>query len=309
MTLIKYPHPSIYRRGLGAIPSIYDPRDYSMWHPDVIDYFYEKGILYYVDNPYTLPISVDNTNICSPIRDQGHLGSCVSFATVGILEYFENLNYNQYVDASEMFVYKTLLQIEGYSCGSGAHINKAMRELKEKGAPKDECYPYKDSCPLDTMNPECTTEALDYRSNSYVNLEQGISGKQAIIDNIKSNVASKNAVIIGFKVYNGPYNDHGNGKGEFYVPCPNDSVRGGHSVLVIGYNDEKSIVNPTCPSENTTGGFKIKNSWGTDWGLNGYGWLPYQYWFNNNTHDEYTLTGVTMPNVMCPQPNCTFGLS
>lgn len=39
-------------------------------------------------------------------------------------------------------------------------------------------------------------------------------------------------------------------------------IREGHAVAIVGYNDR---------------GFLIKNSWGTDWGLSGYGWVSYDY--------------------------------
>ena len=38
--------------------------------------------------------------------------------------------------------------------------------------------------------------------------------------------------------------------------------RGAHAVVVVGYDDQRSA-------------FKIANSWGTDWGIGGYGWIDY----------------------------------
>ena len=83
------------------MPSPYDPRDYSIFNIEVVDYFRRIGVIDYISYPETLPISVDNRNLCSPITDQGGLGSCVSFANVGILEYFENLGYSTFQDACD----------------------------------------------------------------------------------------------------------------------------------------------------------------------------------------------------------------
>jgi formylglycine-generating enzyme required for sulfatase activity len=43
-----------------------------------------------------------------------------------------------------------------------------------------------------------------------------------------------------------------------------DDVVGGHAVCVVGYDDAKY-----------GGAFEIMNSWGEEWGLNGFGWIPY----------------------------------
>jgi C1A family cysteine protease len=42
----------------------------------------------------------------------------------------------------------------------------------------------------------------------------------------------------------------------------------GHAVLVVGYE------NSLTPRE---GFLIIRNSWGSDWGVGGYGYLPYDY--------------------------------
>ena len=39
---------------------------------------------------------------------------------------------------------------------------------------------------------------------------------------------------------------------------------GGHAVCCVGYNEEKQLL-------------KFKNSWSTDWGQNGYGYISYDY--------------------------------
>ncbi len=42
----------------------------------------------------------------------------------------------------------------------------------------------------------------------------------------------------------------------------NDSAGGGHAVTIVGWDDGKAA-------------WLIKNSWGTDWGMGGYGWIGY----------------------------------
>lgn len=71
--------------------------------------------------------------------------------------------------------------------------------------------------------------------------------------------------MFGFTVYN-----FGNASGEFAFPSPGDAVQGGHAVVAIGYDNNRRI-------GDKKGALKIRNSWGTDWGEEGYGWLPYAY--------------------------------
>ena len=42
-----------------------------------------------------------------------------------------------------------------------------------------------------------------------------------------------------------------------------------HAILIVGYNDE-------------IGAFKFVNSWGANWGNQGYGWLTYDYFLPEN---------------------------
>jgi len=44
---------------------------------------------------------------------------------------------------------------------------------------------------------------------------------------------------------------------------------GGHAVTIIGYND-------SLPTPDGYGAFRLVNSWGTDWGDNGYFWMTYE---------------------------------
>jgi len=48
------------------------------------------------------------------------------------------------------------------------------------------------------------------------------------------------------------------------LPGPNDRSLGGHAVMCVGFNDE-------------TRTFIMRNSWGPEWGDQGYFYIPYEY--------------------------------
>jgi C1A family cysteine protease len=81
--------------------------------------------------------------------------------------------------------------------------------------------------------------------------------------------------MFGFTVYNSI--NQANASGQIPFPYAGDTVVGGHAIMAIGYDDNLTIKhsNPAAPA--TQGALMIRNSWGTGWGANGYGWLPYEY--------------------------------
>ena len=78
----------------------------------------------------------------------------------------------------------------------------------------------------------------------------------------------------GFDSFNQSSNN-----GEIPFPCLSERVRWGHAIVAVGYDDNKIIENNLCEQEEneTKGALLIRNSWGTNWGNQGYGWLPYEY--------------------------------
>ena len=57
---------------------------------------------------------------------------------------------------------------------------------------------------------------------------------------------------------------------EVSMPEPGEQLLGGHSMIAVGYDDEKMM----GPNQ---GALLVRNSWGAGWGERGYGWLPYKY--------------------------------
>ena len=56
---------------------------------------------------------------------------------------------------------------------------------------------------------------------------------------------------------------------------------GGHAICLIGYDDSKRA-------------FKFINSWGSDWGLNGYGWISYDLINDKRVNYYGTAVGYVM---------------
>ena len=76
--------------------------------------------------------------------------------------------------------------------------------------------------------------------------------------------------------------------GDIPYPCKGESAQWGHAVMAVGYDDERKISNLKCKSE-TKGALLIRNSWGKNWGEDGYGWLPYDYVLNGLALDFWSI--------------------
>ncbi len=64
------------------------------------------------------------------------------------------------------------------------------------------------------------------------------------------------------------------------MPGSGEKVVGGHAVMCVGYDDQAQQ-------------FTIRNSWGTQWGQNGYFKMPYAYLTNARlASDLWTIRSV-----------------
>jgi C1A family cysteine protease len=92
--------------------------------------------------------------------------------------------------------------------------------------------------------------------------------------------------MFGFTVYNSI--SQAATTGQIPFPVRTDRVAGGHAMMVVGYDDAIKIKH-TDADQPTTGAFLIRNSWGTSWGMAGYGYLPYQYVLNGLAVDWWVM--------------------
>ena len=68
--------------------------------------------------------------------------------------------------------------------------------------------------------------------------------------------------VFGITVYESMMSDAVAQTGIVPMPTTQEKVLGGHAILAVGFDDK-------------TQRFKFRNSWGTTWGDDGYGYLPY----------------------------------
>jgi len=224
---------------------------------------------------------------CSPIEDQGQLGSCTAHAGVGLYEYYERRAFGKHVDASRLFLYKVTRNLLGWEADDGAYLRTTMATMAMFGVPPEKYWPYLEH----KFNEEPSAFLYSYAQNFQALLYYRLDGievtKPELLQKIKDHLLNGLPLIFGFTCYSSlDLADDGN------IPFPdkNENVDGGHAVMTVGFDDKKKIVNPGNNKVETTGALLIRNSWSTEWGDKGYGWLPYEYVLHGIADDWWSMT-------------------
>jgi C1A family cysteine protease len=237
--------------------------------------------------PPTLPTTVDLRPWCSPIENQGSLGSCTAHAGVGMVEYYERRAFGKHVDASRLFLYKVTRNLLKWTGDTGAFLRSTMEALVLFGVPPEDYWKYVTTDFEKEPTAFCYAFAQNYQAISYYRLDPPGTTTPVLLSRIKTNLAAGLPSMFGFTVYSS-YTQAGI-TGKIPYPTAGEKIVGGHAVMVVGYDDTMKIKNTNAGAVETTGAFLIRNSWGTAWGGTGYGWLPYDYVLKGLASDWWAL--------------------
>ena len=231
--------------------------------PDARDHRLKTSPYFLLTAVHALPSAVDLRSGCSPVYDQGSLGSCTANALVGALEYLENTAHDLEVDQrfsslSRLFVYFNERVVEGtVRQDSGAQLRDGIKVLASVGACAEPLFPYKIEAFSVKPVPEAFVDAANRRITAYAQVEQSVAG-------LKQALASGYPVAFGFIVFDSFESEEVATSGMLQLPHPHETNQGGHAVLMVGYDDADQT-------------FLVRNSWSADWGIGGYFKMPYSY--------------------------------
>ena len=209
---------------------------------------------------------------CSLCTGQGSPGSCISWsAAYGLGTYTVNQSQNWGVadpdhQVSTAFMYAWVLNEQGKSCPQGTSDPNYLNFMVKNGSVAASTVPYEANCNyLGGVNLGTLIDP-DFRIGSWA----AVSPQDR--DLIKAHLAAGQAVAFAGHLYQGFGSLEGDdvyyGSGPFAVN-KNTGQLVGHGMLLIGYDD-----NIGDPSQGL-GAYRIQNSFGTDWGDEGYLWMSY----------------------------------
>jgi C1A family cysteine protease len=282
--------------GTGWLPPMPDLRDYTATTPEIAELSAKLHIPHAPKAPKAAA-AVDLRQWCSPIENQGQLGSCSANATVGAVEYCERRAFGTHIDGSRLFVYKTTRNLMGVTGDTGAWLRNAIGALTLCGVAPERYWPYTDHTPdFDKEPPAFVYSVADnYEAIRYFCHDPlgGSVAPAAVLQSVKTYLTAGVPSVFGFWGF--PSFNSSNIPGGIPYPCPGEKAQWGHAILAVGYDDGKKITNTKC-NKTTAGALLIRNSWGTGWGDHGYGWLPYDYVSNRLALDFWSLLSMEWVN-------------
>lgn len=203
------------------------------------------------------PNEVDLRTKLQDVKNQGRQGTCVAQVGACIIEYFARKSRSLSIEFSPQFIYNNR-----QNKGSGMHPSNCANIMKMLGCAYEHSYPYGKIEPAADIAQSVLDQAIQWRCKNAYRIHS--------MDALKSAIYNNGPCLITFTVYN--YTN------EFWVKQRKDKFIGNHAVAVVGYN-------------NT--GFIIRNSWGTNWGSNGYTHYPYHQW----GHHKELWTYIDSPKI------------
>lgn len=248
----------------------------------------------------TLPASYDArvTGNFTPVRNQNPYGTCWAHAALALMEY--SLNERGYAtnpDLSEdhlaYFAVNTGHDRLGNDQGDtitstsstsyldrGGNYWRAVNRLMNwQGAAAEEDYPYSQASASKTINREKAQDILACIDDAYfIPTSNAVTtgseaAKEEMRTAIKSMIYEYGCVMWSY--YHNFSEDYINRQTYAYYNNVNKSTN--HAITVVGWDDNYSKDNFNSarkPSKN--GAWIVRNSWGSNWGNNGYFYISYE---------------------------------
>ena len=213
-----------------------------------------------------IPSQYSLMKYCPEVKSQSHYGTCTAWATAYAARTVAEAIKWGWTDKvkitqeafSPLFVYAQIKDKGDNDCQVGSNIYKALQLMKDKGVVK---YSSFNALCANYINSELLRMGEEYKIDDFFTLfSMMLTDGNEKIQKVKKAISEDCPVIIAMHLPSSFYSAKENWDGIDANPVKH----GYHAMCVIGYDDKRN-----------GGSFQIMNSWGTNWGNNGFVWVRY----------------------------------
>ena len=232
-------------------------------------YIAEKLSLQKIESLYgQCPSEFDTSGDFLEVENQGGIPSCTAHAATALIDFYEKQVYGDTKPTSKVFLYNTTRKLSNKEGRKPVSLRATISALRLFGVPPEE-YIY-DSLDYD-QEPTAYHYSLakEYQTIRYFKLDSGEfnDNRSSLLKLIKLFIHLRIPPMFTFTVYDHVYDPETQKTGIIQHYEERDLPEFFHAVVAVGYAEQNS----------EKGYIKFRNSWGKEWGDQGYGYLPYSY--------------------------------
>jgi C1A family cysteine protease len=193
-----------------------------------------------------------------PVPDQGNYNTCVAFGSSALLEYWHKCKHGIVDPISQRATFsRARARFDPTDrADDGLNVYQGLRTLQE-GWTLESARPYASVRAFPELL-EPTPDADIIASKVVLTYQRVDPG----VDDMRAALSQAGPLIIALE-WNGHWTDNVRANGDT-LPAPAGLGGDLHCVVIVGYDDTRKA-------------FRIRNSWGDDWGDHGHCWLPYAF--------------------------------
>lgn len=204
------------------------------------------------------------------IRDQGNHGACVGFATADSLLRWHFVKKNQLQEnepLSVRFIWMSAKETDQFDEwpttfleNQGTSLKAALDVTRKMGCVTESMLPFDPERLYNGNRETFYASASKYKIANYFSLRKSTEDWETVQNNWRTWLAMHGPILTRLNVDATWFEaSKTNGNLDAYKP---DTVSGGHAVALVGYTKDRFIV---------------RNSWGTKWGYEGFGFASLEY--------------------------------
>ena len=219
-----------------------------------------------------LPLSIDNRAQVPFVRDQGEEGACTGFGLAAVVNFLlanhSDASLHPEESVSPRMLYEMARRYDEWEgeAYDGSSIRGAMKGWHRHGVCTERLWPYKVER-IGSLTPKAQLEAIQRPLGNYFRV------RHHHLRHMHAALAEAGILYASARVHAG-WNKVDRRSGR--VPFTPELI-GAHAFAIVGYDLE---------------GFWVQNSWGEDWGLNGFCHLSYDDWLENSMDCWVARLGV-----------------